>query len=308
MNHLPIMTTGPASGAAIPAEPGLAALRRHPCFAPAAAGSAGRLHLPVAPACNILCRFCDRSRARQDDRPGVTRRVVRPDEAPALVARALKLVPELTVVGVAGPGDALATPHALDALARVHARFPELIGCLSTNGLRLAGSVPRVVEAGVRAVTVTVNAIAPDVLGRLCAGVVHEGRLVRGREGARILIAAQRAGIDAAVRAGLVVKVNTVLVPGVNDDHVAEIAREVGALGAAAMNVIPLIPQAALRDVPAPSCAELDAARRAVERHLPVLRHCRRCRADACGKLGGEDVGAALWGDRARPLDTFSHG
>jgi nitrogen fixation protein NifB len=284
-----------------------AGLERHPCFG-GAPGRHARLHLPVAPACNILCRFCDRRFDRTSARPGVARRVVRPEEAPALVARALTLCPDLTVIGVAGPGDALATPHALDALTRVQEAFPELVGCLSTNGLRLPEHVARIVDAGVRAVTVTVNALDPRVLVRLVAGVVHDREVVRGLEGAAFLAAQQRAGIALAARAGIAVKVNAVLVPGVNEDELAAVARAVAALGARTMNVIPLIPQAELANLPAPSCEALEAARAGTERYLPVFRNCQRCRADACGVPGGRDLSAELYGDAAAALDTFSHG
>ena len=283
-------------------------LQRHPCFEPAAAGSHARIHLPVAPTCNILCRFCDRRLSASGDRPALTRKVLGPEEAPAIVARAQRLCPQLSVVGVAGPGDALATPHALDALGRVRAQFPDLIGCLSTNGLRLADNVAKIVAVGVRAVTVTINALDPDVLVELCGGIVDDHRVIRRHEGARLLVAAQRTGLAAAVAGGLTVKVNAVLVPGVNDGHLGDIAREASALGASTMNVIPLIPQAELCDSPAPTCAEVDAAHRAVERHLPAMRHCRHCRADACGKLGGVDFGAALCGENAASSETFSHG
>lgn len=305
MLHLPLL---PGSAAARPSPPVVPeSLRRHPCFG-GGPGRHARIHLPVAPACNILCRFCDRRLDRTSARPGVVRRVLPPGEAPNLVARALALCPDLTVVGVAGPGDALATRHALEALAQVRARFPTLIGCLATNGLRLAESVPAIVAAGVRAVTVTVNAVDPAVLVRLVAGVQHEGELVRGIEGAAFLVARQQAGIALAVRAGLAVKINAVLVPGVNEAHLPAVAREVATLGAITFNVIPLIPQAELADVRAPSCALLDEVRTATGRHLPVFAHCQRCRADACGVPGGRDLSPELYRDAVGGDANFSHG
>ena len=35
-------------------------LDNHPCFNPDACKSFGRVHLPVAPLCNIQCNFCNR--------------------------------------------------------------------------------------------------------------------------------------------------------------------------------------------------------------------------------------------------------
>ena len=51
-------------------------------------------------------------------------------------------------------------------------------------------------------------------------------------EAAKIQIENQLEGIKAAVDAGIVVKVNTVLIPGINDKHVVEIARKINELGA----------------------------------------------------------------------------
>ena len=104
----------------------------------------------------------------------------------------------------------------------------------------------------------------------------------------------------------MVVKINTVLIPGINDRHIGEIARVTLEAGASMMNIIPLIPQNEMSDLRAPDCIELNEARESAEEYLPVFRHCRQCRADACGIPGkGEDFGASLYEHRA---DTFSHG
>ncbi|MDR2615708.1 MAG: radical SAM protein, partial [Oscillospiraceae bacterium] len=138
----------------------------HPCFSEKAHNTSGRLHLPVSPACNIQCRFCSRSQNATENRPGVASGILKPEEAPEAVARALKLCPEITVVGIAGPGDTLATGHALETFRLVHREYPELIKCLSTNGLALPGKAGELWDAGVRSVTVTVNAVEENVLRR----------------------------------------------------------------------------------------------------------------------------------------------
>jgi nitrogen fixation protein NifB len=291
--------------------------RRHPCLSGQAHGRSGRLHLPVSPACNIHCRFCTRGLDSDSARPGVAARLLPPDEAPGVVARALDVCPELAVVGVAGPGDSLASDHAIEALGAVHERFPDLIKCLSTNGLRLVERVEDLVTAGVSTVTVTVNATDSEELAEICGAVrVEYGKgqrkVLRGVEAARILIASQLEGIRAAVAAGIVVKVNTVLIPGVNDVSISDIAESVKEAGASLYNVIPLIPTTTAPDLESPDCAQLQDARTAAEQHLPVFRHCRQCRADALGVPGdGRDLGRLLYGDLAPGLAseaTFSHG
>lgn len=280
--------------------------RRHPCLQGEAHSKYGRLHLPVSPACNIQCRFCQRDFNKEDDRPGVSRTVLKPAQAVQLVEKALALCPAITVVGIAGPGDALATKAALETFALVGRRFPSLIKCLSTNGLLLADRAADLAAVGVDTITVTINALQPAIIEQICAEVVVDGEHLRGRRAAERLIAAQLAGIEAAVRQGIVVKINTVLIPTVNGDEVGSIARAAAARGASLINIIPLIPQHEMADFQPPTCAELNATRAEAEPYLEVFRHCRQCRADAAGIPGGLDVTGQLYAD-LEPL-TFSHG
>lgn len=281
-------------------------VKRHPCLSPSGHGKFGRIHLPVSPACNIQCRFCRRCFNKFEDRPGVSRGILTPAEALETVGKALKICPEITVVGIAGPGDTLATDHALDTFELVNQRYPDLIKCLSTNGLELADKAERIIQVGVRTATVTVNAVDPEILETICAGIVHQGKHLTGLAAAQTLISAQLAGIKKIVRLGSLVKVNMVLIPGINAHHVETVAKTVAQAGASLMNLIPLIPQFEMADRTPPNCTELQAAREAAEKHLQVFRHCKHCRADACGIPGsGVDLADKLYD---RKMETFSHG
>ena len=216
------------------------------------------MHLPVSPTCNIQCRFCRRSFNKNEDRPGVARRLLAPEEAVGKVRRALELCPDITVVGISGLGDTLATDHAIRTFAAVHQAYPHLIKCLSTNGLNLADRATALWNVGVRTITVTVNAVDPEILERICAWVVWRGARLKGRPAAEWLITQQFRGIRLMADLGVLVKINTVLIPGVNDFHVAELARNAAGLGAARINLIPLIPQHEMSGIPAPSCAALE--------------------------------------------------
>lgn len=281
-------------------------LERHPCFSGVAHNKFARIHLPVSPACNIQCRFCRRGFNKWEVRPGVAASLVKPEESLKVVERAMRVCPELTVVGVAGPGDPLATDHALTAFRLVHERFPELILCLSTNGLVLANKAEELAALGVKALTVTVNSVNSKILARICAHVHQGGLTLTGEEGSARLIAAQLAGIKSMVRLGVVIKINTVLIPGINDTHIEEIARTVSRAGASMINIIPLIPQFEMACLRPPTPEELTKAQGQAEKHLSVFTHCRQCRADACGVPGtGKDYGLELYG---RVAPTFSHG
>lgn len=282
-------------------------VKNHPCFGGEANINCGRIHLPVSPKCNISCRFCKRCFNNSEERPGVSRTLLTPQRSIQIVEKALELCPEITVVGIAGPGDTLATDHAIETFELIHTRFPHLINCLSTNGLLLEEKAERVVAAGVKTVTVTVNAIDPVILDKICSGILYKDRFISGTEAAGILINAQLTGIRKIAGLGAVVKINSVLVPGVNDENIGEIAKLTSEAGASIVNIIPLIPQGDMSEYSAPGCNELNNARDAAGEYLDVFRHCRHCRADACGIPGkGKDFSNLLYEYPAQ--DTFSHG
>ncbi|MBO4347122.1 MAG: radical SAM protein [Lachnospiraceae bacterium] len=285
--------------------------KSHPCMSRGANLTAGRIHLPVSPSCNIQCKFCTRQFDKSLIRPGVSSLVLKPEEAVETVRKARELCPELAVVGIAGPGDTLATDYALDTFSEVKKAFPELISCLSTNGFSLPKQVERIAEIGIETITVTVNAIDPEIEAKIIDYVIDdEGVKHEGVEGAKLLIKNQLEGIKRAVELGTVVKINSVLVPGVNDKHIEEVARKVSELGASILNIIPLIPQNGMADIPAPTCVELDEVRTKAGRYIEVFRHCQHCRADALGIPGkGRDLHNELYKDRKEEAaETFSHG
>ena len=283
---------------------------RHPCFSTTTEGHAksARLHLPVAPRCNIACAFCRRDFNRVEQRPGVAARLLSPDEAVATTERALRIVPNLAVVGIAGPGDPLASDHAIDTFARIHARWPELTLCLSTNGLMLPERVDELAAAGVTTLTVTVNSVDPEIQARISPKIAWRRKRVNGCEAGRCLIDNQLIGIARAAELGLTIKINTVLIPDVNDRHIGEIAETVARAGARMINIIPLIPEGQLAQLREPSFIERRKARAAAAKHLKVFTHCQRCRADAVGAPGLTDFTHELYGDEIRAEPTFSHG
>ena len=127
--------------------------KRHPCLGGHSNVTAGRVHLPVSPVCNISCRFCTRGFNKSEIKPGVSSLVLKPEEAVETVRKAKELCPELTVVGIAGPGDTLANDQALKTFRLVKEAYPELICCLSTNGFRLPDKVDEIAKIGQRSIT-----------------------------------------------------------------------------------------------------------------------------------------------------------
>ena len=247
----------------------------------------------MAPRCNIQCGYCTRRHdCANESRPGVTSRIQTPLEALDTVRTVMAsqaLGPVIKVVGIAGPGDPLANEETFETFSLIGAEFPRLIKCLSTNGLLLPEKIDLLQEIGLQSLTVTVNALDPDVGGRIYSHIQYAGLRYSGAEGAGMLIANQLEGIARAIEFGMTVKVNTVLIPGVNDAQVPLIAEKVKELGAFVMNVMPLIPLARFAGVVPPTPEHMEVVRGANERIIGQFRHCRQCRADAIGLIG-QDV------------------
>lgn len=262
-------------------------IAQHPCYSKEAQHKFGRIHLAVAPKCNIQCNYCDRKfDCVNESRPGVTSEVLSPRAALEKTKQVLEAYPFIKVVGVAGPGDPLANDETFETLELIKNEFPDVTLCLSTNGLVLPERMNDLLRVGVTTLTVTMNAIDPAIEAQLIGHISYKGKIYRGIEAGRIMVRNQLEGIRMAVEAGLVVKINTVLVPGINDEHIVEVAKKVNELGVFIMNVMPLICQAKFADKVAPTPAECRAVQNKCEPYVQQMRHCRQCRSDAYGLIG----------------------
>ena len=259
----------------------------HPCFSEEAHHKFGRIHLPVAPHCNIQCRYCIRKYdCANESRPGITSNVLSPLAALERVRAVVERNENISVIGIAGPGDPLANEATFETMTAVHREFPELVLCVSTNGLALPDSLEGLMRSGVRSITITINAATPAVAERIYSWVYYKGKRYTGKEAAQRIVSNQWCGLINAVDAGFIVKVNTVLIPGINDAEIPLIAWGAGERGADIMNITPLIPQAEFADLSRPSREMIKRKRKECSGRIPQMSHCRQCRADACGILG----------------------
>ena len=261
-------------------------IQGHPCFGGNHQQN-GRIHLAVAPRCNIKCRYCSRRHdCANESRPGVASRILTPGEALDRVreiASSPLFGPMIKVVGIAGPGDPLANEETFESFRLINREFSQFIKCLSTNGLLLPECIDRLNELDLRSLTVTMNALDPRIGGEIYSWVRYKGSRYTGAEGAELLIRNQLEGVQRAADSGITVKVNTVLIPGINDSEVKKIAAEVKRRGADIMNVMPLIPQADFAAWIPPTPEQIAEVRTSNERIISQFKHCRQCRADAVG-------------------------
>lgn len=257
----------------------------HPCFSTRGHGKTGRIHLAVAPECNISCNYCVRKfDCANESRPGVTSKVINPEEALQRVqeAKLSSLGPQLKVVGIAGPGEPLANEATFQTFARIKESFPDMALCVSTNGLLLPEKLDLLVKLGVSHVTVTLNTLDAEIGAQIYSYVRWGNQTLIGLEAAKLLIDKQLTGIKQASEAGMIIKVNTVVIPGINDHLLYSLAQEISKI-ADIHNLMPLIPQGKFAHRMAPTKEEIVNYRGHLEQIIPQMSHCQQCRADAIG-------------------------
>ena len=278
----------------------------HPCYNQEAHGFFARIHLPVAPACNIQCNYCNRKYdCSNESRPGVTTAKLSYVDAVKKTLFVGSKIRNLSVAGIAGPGDAIANPEqtfgALELLAK-HA--PDLTLCISTNGLMLPFYAKRLKECGVNHLTVTLNTVDPKIGANIYSWVydTKNKKRYKGEEGAELLLNRQLKGIEECVRLGIAVKINSVLIPGVNEDDLPNVASRVRALGVHLHNIMPLLSEPEFdtyfsnSGVKSATDEQVEKARSVCGLVQEQMTHCRQCRADAIGILG-EDRSSEFEGE-----------
>lgn len=273
-------------------------LSNHPCFNNKARHHSARIHLPVAPRCNIQCKFCNRDfECVNESRPGITAKVLEPFQALAHLEQMLEKNPAISVVGIAGPGDPFANPsETLETMHLVREKYPNMLLCVATNGLNLLPYVDELAELKVSHVTITINAVRPELIQDVYAWMRYDKRVRPAAEAAEHFIATQLEAIKALKAHGIIVKINSILIPGVNENHIPEIAKTVADLGADIFNVMGLIPAqgSVFENMTKPSPQAVNAIRKEAEEFLPQMSHCSRCRADAVGFIGQANTDDAV--------------
>ncbi|RRJ97009.1 radical SAM protein [Opitutaceae bacterium TAV4] len=262
---------------------------KHPCFNKSSHHTHGRIHLPVAPRCNLQCNFCNRKfDCMNESRPGVTSAVLTPSQAADYLDDTLKRVPNLAVTGIAGPGDPFANAvETMATLTAVRRRHKDMILCLATNGLGLAPHIDNLAALQVSHVTLTVNAVDPEIGARIYAWIRDGHRPMRGLAAAQLLLDRQIDAIQRLKQHGIVVKINTIIMPGINDQHIEDVAVKMAALDVDIMNCMAFLPVAGaeFENIPPPDGALVAGTRLRAGRHVPQMTHCARCRADAVGLI-----------------------
>lgn len=162
------------------------------------------LRLSVTDVCNLRCSYCLPATGVHW-LPRVT--ILSVDE----LARLAHLSADrlgITKIRLTG-GEPLVRPDLEDIAAAISSGHPHLDLALTTNAVGLAGRAKSLAQAGIRRVNISLDSVHPEVFHRL----------TRRNELHRVI-----EGIDAALAAGMTpVKINAVVLRGINDDDVVDL-------------------------------------------------------------------------------------
>jgi len=162
----------------------------------------GSLRVSVTDRCNMRCRYC----MPEQDYVWLPKQSILTFEE---IARLVGIFTSLGVGKVRLTGGEPLLRHDLPALAAMLRQNRDIRDlALTTNGLLLARSAQALKQAGLGRVTVSLDTLRPERMQALARSDRHADVL---------------AGIAAARGAGFPVKLNTVVIRGVNDDELVDL-------------------------------------------------------------------------------------
>ncbi len=155
----------------------------HPCYSEDAHHYFARMHAAVAPACNIQCNYCNRKYdCANESRPGVVSEVLTPEQAVKKTLAVAAAIPQMSVLGIAGPGDPLANPQrTFETFRGIAEHAPDIKLCVSTNGLNLPQCVDELQKYNIDHVTITINCVDPDIGAKIYPWIFWSNKRVFGR-------------------------------------------------------------------------------------------------------------------------------
>ena len=264
----------------------------HPCYTSQREELWSRIHLPVAPFCNVKCAFCDHKvgSACHSSKPGFSSKLMTVAEALHVLELELEKTDSLKIVAVSGPGEPLANPETLELLRSVRSRYKSLKLCISTNGTLLSTSLGALKELRIDTISVSMSAISPKTAAAIYEWAVIDQKRTSGVAMGSTVINLQLEGIRMAAEAGITVKVNTILIPTLNRQEMKNLSLSISQAGAMLQNIIPLIPNDKMADLRSPSRDEVREVREMCAQYISQFTHCKQCRSDVVGIPGNDRV------------------
>ena len=91
--------------------------------------------------------------------------------------------------------------------------------------MTLPDHVDTIASYNVDHVTITINMVDPEIGAKIYPWVFYKHKRYTGVEAAKLLTERQLQGLEMLTARGILCKVNSVMIPGINDKHLVEVNR-----------------------------------------------------------------------------------
>lgn len=198
--------------------------------------------------------------------------------------------PCLKIAAISGPGEPLANRETFETLQGIVELGYDFRFCLSTNGVLLSESIEALVELGISTISVTMSAISPNIAMKLYEWARIDNVIQKGLSMGREIVERQLQGIRAAIDSSITVKVNSILIPEINNQDIILLARRIAGEGVQLQNIVPLVPFSNAKHLKPPSTEEIMLARQTAAKYVQQFTHCKQCRSDVVGIPGNDRI------------------
>jgi nitrogen fixation protein NifB len=171
--------------------------------------------------------------------------ILNPFQAVGLLENAVNNAGDrLAYAEIAGPGEPFANPEeTVKTIELIRNKYPELKVTVGTNGLNASFYADKLARLKVSRLTMTINAVDAKIGSRIYSAVNYNGFVYKGEEGAEVLVLSQLDAIEKLLGYRINVRINTILIPGVNDRHIGDIEKKVKELGIGMIHLKMKVPE-----------------------------------------------------------------
>lgn len=118
------------------------------------------------------------------------------------------------------------------------------------------------------------------MVNSLVSWMSYRDKVYANEQGAELLIQKQLDGVAQAIKKGLTVKINSVYLPGY-DEQLLDVAMTYKSLGVKQMSIVPLIPQGEMVFFEAPTPSELQSVKKSLGKIVKILPSCQNCQRES---------------------------
>jgi nitrogen fixation protein NifB len=198
--------------------------------------------------------------------------------------------PNLQIAAISGPGEPLANRQTFETFRGIRALDKNIEFCLSTNGVLLEQSANQLKELDVKVITISIHTVNTKTATKIYDWAIYNKKKLYGIEMAKYIINQQIKGIQTATKIGIKVKANSILIPGINDKELENLAMSLVKNGVEIQNIVPLVPYDKMSNIRAPNPEEIIAAKKRASQYLMQFDHCAQCRSDIVGIPGKDTI------------------